>query len=99
MAGDVRRHRPSARAGEMSAADTRVLIVGAAGMLGHKVWEQLRGRYQVWATVRQASAPRLPLFADGHVLTGIDAEDIAALERVCTAVRPETIVNCVGLVK
>ena len=33
----------------------RVLILGATGMLGHKLWQAYRDRYEVWGTARTIS--------------------------------------------
>ena len=32
--------------------DIRVLLVGGTGMLGHKVWQTFRDRFDAWVTVR-----------------------------------------------
>jgi dTDP-4-dehydrorhamnose reductase len=79
----------------------RVLILGGAGMLGHKVWQTLRGRFDTWTTLR-ASMPEvaaLNLFDPRKTLAGIDAAAPDSLLHAFTAVRPSVVVNCIGIVK
>jgi dTDP-4-dehydrorhamnose reductase len=75
----------------------RVLILGAAGMLGHKVWQIFRDRFDCRAAVRS----RLPLelFDDDRVMAGIDAADFERVTRLIAKIRPEAVINCVGVVK
>jgi dTDP-4-dehydrorhamnose reductase len=75
----------------------RVLILGAGGMLGHKVWQIFRDRFDCRAAVRT----RLPLalFDDDRVMAGIDAADFERVTRLIAKIRPDVVVNCVGVVK
>ena len=75
----------------------RVLILGAGGMLGHKVWQIFRDRFDCRAAVRT----RLPLalFDDDRVMAGIDAADFERVTRLIAKIRPEAVINCVGVVK
>jgi dTDP-4-dehydrorhamnose reductase len=76
-----------------------VLILGGAGMLGHKMFQILRERLpDVWCTVREP-LPSVSLFAEGNVLTKLDAGDWPALERLLRDRRPRVIINCVGVIK
>jgi dTDP-4-dehydrorhamnose reductase len=75
----------------------RVLILGAGGMLGHKVWQIFRDRFDCRAAVRT----RLPLppFDDERVIDGFDAGDFDGVTRLFAKVQPEVVVNCIGVVK
>ncbi|HEX7679238.1 MAG TPA: SDR family oxidoreductase [Thermoanaerobaculia bacterium] len=75
----------------------RVLILGAGGMLGHKVWQIFRDRFDCRAAVRT----RLPLalFDDDRVMAGIDAADFERVTRLIAKIRPDAVINCVGVVK
>lgn len=81
---------------------TTVLVLGASGMLGNavlQVFAQSPG-YSVVGTVRSASALRLlPESVRGQVLVGVDVENLDSLARVLGQVRPQVVINCVGLVK
>ena len=77
----------------------RVLVLGGAGMLGHKVWQVFRARFDTWVTVRAATLPSPALFSAERTITGIVANEPEAVARACDAVRPTAIVNCIGVVK
>lgn len=83
---------------------TRVMILGGDGMLGHKVFMHL-ARRGVDAICTLRGAPRtgplakVPLFDGPNVLSGVDAMDLASLERLLGEHRPDVVVNCVGIVK
>lgn len=68
----------------------RVLLLGADGMLGHRLARTLRSRHELCVTTRAEGPP--PFF-------GVDARDAAALSRVFDAARPDAVVNTIGLVK
>lgn len=80
----------------------RILVLGASGMLGHAVLRYFsdRARHTVTGSVRsQAARDLLPAYVRDRVVVGIDVEDDASLTRLFTDVRPEVVINCVGLVK
>jgi len=88
----------------MKATNTtkRVLVLGATGMLGNAVlrlFAQSPG-YQVFGSVRSPAALRL-LSNDLHpsVIAGVDVEDIDSLTHLFAVVRPDVVINCIGLVK
>lgn len=77
------------------------LILGASGMLGHACL-RVAGREgdTVRGTVRSAAgAALLPGVWRNHLLAGVDAEDFATVERAVSEVRPDVVVNCIGVVK
>jgi dTDP-4-dehydrorhamnose reductase len=80
----------------------KVLILGATGMLGNTALRLFAGSRscETWGTARAATARQL--FAPGvqeRVVWGVDVEDIDGVMRVLLQVRPEVVINCVGLVK
>jgi dTDP-4-dehydrorhamnose reductase len=81
---------------------TTVLVLGASGMLGNavlQVFAQSPG-YAVVGTVRSASAQRLlPASVSDRVIAGVDVENLDSLVRVLGQVRPQVVINCIGLVK
>ena len=80
----------------------RVLVLGVTGMLGNAVFKVFDedGRLEVWGTLRSASADRLSAaFPRSRLAVGVDVLDQDALVEVMNRVRPDVIVNCVGLVK
>jgi len=80
----------------------RILILGAAGMLGHKLWQRLNARFDnVYATLRtsRASYARYGLFDNPRVLEHVDAMDHVLIESVLAKVRPTEVINCVAVTK
>lgn len=71
-------------------------------MLGSVVFSQLSGdkRYQVWGTLRNASGLRYFLAEKhSHLLSNVDVLDQDALVSALERVRPDVVINCVGLIK
>lgn len=79
----------------------RVLILGGTGMLGHRLWIELSPAHEAWVSVRGRAEDLsgLPGVDLGHVCSGVDVTDADALTQLFRTVRPEVVVNCVGLVK
>ena len=70
-------------------------------MLGHKVWQVCRDRFECWAAVRGEGIPpaERQTFPPDRTAAHVDAADFASVERVVTAVSPDVIVNGIGIVK
>lgn len=80
----------------------RVLILGAAGMLGHKVFQVLSPHHETWATFRGRNGlwNRFPIYAGcPRTLSDVDAQDLASVIRAFAVARPQAVVNCIGIVK
>jgi dTDP-4-dehydrorhamnose reductase len=70
-------------------------------MLGHTLWRVCRERTETRATVRAASLDVVAVEledVDGAV-PGIRAEEIGTVERALDNLRPNVVVNCIGVVK
>ena len=81
---------------------TKVLVLGATGMLGHamlRVFAASPG-YMAEGSARSAAGVRLlPGGLRAQVHTGVDVENFDALASLFGRVRPQVVVNCIGLVK
>lgn len=80
----------------------KVLVLGATGMLGNAVLRLLSvdPRYDVYGSVRSpASARRLPAELASRLVMGVDVENQDNLAAVLARVRPQAVINCIGLVK
>ena len=80
---------------------TRVLVLGGSGMLGHKLAQTLAPRFETWATVRSESlSPAVAEVLDeSHTLTGVDADRPDAIAAAVIRVKPDVVVNAIGIVK
>ncbi|MFM9107035.1 MAG: dTDP-4-dehydrorhamnose reductase family protein [Chloroflexota bacterium] len=79
----------------------RVMILGAGGMLGHRLWLSLKDGHDAIAVLRQDpfSRPWGALFDPDRTVSGADLRDDAALDDLFRRVRPEAVVNAAGLIK
>jgi len=82
----------------------KVVVLGGAGMLGHKMFQVLRERFTatfctVREDVRKPPFDRVELLHGGDVVPGVDVTDFSALDVVLSACRPEFVLNCVGVIK
>ena len=80
----------------------KVLVFGASGMIGSAMFRVLNAKkeWQVWGTLR--SADRKRFFSGGQqdkLVSGVDVEKYDELVRVFARVKPDVVVNCIGLTK
>ncbi|HEY8560609.1 MAG TPA: SDR family oxidoreductase [Pyrinomonadaceae bacterium] len=79
----------------------KILVIGASGMLGHKLVQCWRGKFDVWATLRGGhdSYARFGIFESKKIVEEVDAEDFETVARAIEKVRPDVIFNAVGVIK
>lgn len=82
----------------------KVLVLGADGMLGHKMFQTLRERFPATrGTLRTSKAdPRfagIELLQSDAMVEGVDVMDEGGLRRQIESFRPAVVVNCVGVIK
>jgi dTDP-4-dehydrorhamnose reductase len=79
----------------------RVLILGGAGMLGHKLYQTLRTRFDVRTTLRGTyrSYAELGIFEREEVVERIDAVNFDSIVDAFAKTKPDAVVNCIGVVK
>jgi dTDP-4-dehydrorhamnose reductase len=88
--------------GQGREVSTRILVLGATGMLGNAVFRLFAGSpgFEVTGTARSAGSGRLlPTALQGRLVAGVDVENPDALVQLFASVRPDVVVNCIGLVK
>ena len=82
----------------------RILILGGEGMLGHKVFQVLSRRFETLATFRSFNGlwRDYPMYADvdpGRTMGGVDAMDFDTVVRAFAQIRPDVVINCIGIIK
>lgn len=80
----------------------RILILGASGMLGHKLWQRLPQRFPgAYAVLRgpRDSYSRFGLYDGSNVVDNVDACNLEDLLRVIERIGPQVILNCIGVTK
>jgi dTDP-4-dehydrorhamnose reductase len=79
----------------------KVLILGASGMLGHKLWQVCAHQFDTYVTVRRGLAcyAWCELFDPARTVDDVSVQSIDSVVRAIAAMRPQVVVNCVGIVK
>lgn len=80
----------------------KILVLGASGMLGNAVYRTFATSpgFDVVGTIRGASSRiTLPEGAIGELISGVDVEQVDSLVTAFEKVRPDVVINCIGLVK
>ena len=98
----MRRTAPLHRFPMPTPASTRVLVLGATGMLGNAVLRLFADSpgIEVSGSARSAGLlPRLRADLRARVQVGVDVENPDALAGLLAAVRPQVVINAVGIVK
>ena len=77
----------------------RVLILGGGGMLGHKLCQLYRRRFDTWATVRLTTEALTgcDLLDPSRMLSGVDATRLPSVARAIAHVKPDAVINCIGV--
>jgi len=79
----------------------RILIFGGKGMLGHKLVQVLNDRFDVWTTIRGKldSLVKYNFYIKENILENVDILDSEQVKRSIEQVKPELVINCVGIIK
>jgi dTDP-4-dehydrorhamnose reductase len=86
----------------MDAQKRTVLVLGAGGMLGHMAMRVLSVNHTTFGTTRSSkdNQKKLSRFIQPEQwLENVDVRNLAQLENIVDHIRPDVIINCVGLVK
>ena len=80
----------------------KILVLGVSGMLGNAMFRVLseNAEIEVFGTARSSSAQRY--FApemSKKIIAGVDVENLDALTHVFAKVKPQVVINCIGLIK
>jgi len=78
-----------------------ILVLGGTGMLGHKVWQVLRCRFETHIAARSSHGAYadLGIFDADRWHADVEAGRFESLLPVVADVRPAAIVNCIGVIK
>ncbi|NOT13882.1 MAG: SDR family oxidoreductase [Methylococcaceae bacterium] len=80
----------------------KVLVLGASGMLGNAMMRILSENpdWQVFGTVRSTDINRFfPAQIAERLVSGIDVENHDSLIKIFARLRPDVVINCIGLIK
>ncbi len=79
----------------------RILILGATGMLGHKLIQVLSQQFDVYATVRHSTEAfgGHPVIDREGLLGNVGVENFDSVVRAIALSKPQYVINCIGIVK
>jgi len=80
----------------------KILVLGVTGMLGNTVyrWLSRDERYDAWGTARSSVANTgLSSKEVGKIILGTDVLDADGLVDALNEVKPDAVINCIGLIK
>lgn len=81
----------------------KILILGTSGMLGHTLFSEFakHSDLDVYATVRNNDLIKkfLPAHLLKSIIKNIDAESINSIHELIKKVKPEIVINCIGIIK
>lgn len=75
----------------------KIAVLGAAGMLGHKMYQQLYRAFPGAIGIVRRLPDRWPL--SGEIVSGVDAAEWDRFSATLRRVRPHFTVNCIGIIK
>lgn len=81
---------------------SKVLILGGSGMLGHKLFLHFskQANLEVFTTVRSNDLAKfIPNSSLSLVVSGVDAGDFPRIVEVLERIKPQVVINCIGIVK
>lgn len=79
----------------------KVLVLGGSGLLGHKLVHVFKSRFETSATFHGSFDKYrcIDVFDGVKVVENVDAENFESVERALAEIRPDTIVNAIGVTK
>lgn len=82
----------------------KIIILGADGMLGHKMFQVVRSRFDevfcaLHGNIDDDFHNKIPLFQEGNVIENFDVMDFNKVHETLCNLKPDYIINCIGIIK
>lgn len=79
----------------------KALILGGSGMLGHQLFRVMQRRLDAWVSIRTAAIPEAlrRFLAAKKTLGNVHADNFDSVVAAMARLRPDVVVNCIGIVK
>ena len=80
---------------------TKILVLGASGMLGHTLFKYLSSKdnLEVFGTFRDCNEDFFMHYEKKFLLNNIDASDLNSIEKNLLEIKPKIVINCIGVIK
>lgn len=81
--------------------NVKVLVIGATGMLGYSIFSNLSelSNFDVYGTVRNVKGLESFFPLTDKLIPNVDVKNFATLEKAVLGVKPDVVINCIGLIK
>lgn len=85
----------------MAKKSYKIIVLGASGMLGHKMFEILSKDNECYGTVTSFAKYKevFPKEYHSKIIDGVIADKIETVEKVVTQIKPDFVINCIGVIK
>lgn len=85
----------------MAKKSYKIIILGASGMLGHKMFEILSKQHECFGTVTSFTKyfDIFPKEYHSKIIEGVMADKFDTVEKVITQIKPDFVINCIGVIK
>ncbi|MBI5943847.1 MAG: SDR family oxidoreductase [Chloroflexi bacterium] len=79
----------------------RLLVLGATGMLGHRICRLLGERFEVWGAIRgeMHGFERYNFISQKQIIEHVDAQNLSTFRNALELVKPDAVINGIGIVK
>ncbi|MBC7429122.1 MAG: SDR family oxidoreductase [Bacteriovorax sp.] len=80
----------------------RILILGASGMIGHRMWATLSSDHETIGVLRRPALGDLALIPGislSNSVLSVEAHDLPKISKVIQDTKPDVVLNCIGIVK
>lgn len=81
--------------------NAKILILGAYGMLGHKLFQSLGKEYEIYATCRNIrfDLNEVRNFDSTRLIPNVTAENFHNVVSTVAMISPTVVINCIGITK
>lgn len=79
----------------------KILIIGGTGMLGHKLVQSLDAEFEIFTTVRNTfdDLKKIGFYNKDRTIENIDIFNFEYLREKIELLKPDVVINCVGIIK
>jgi len=79
----------------------KILILGAYGMLGHKLWQLLSNKHEVYASCREIRSDlnKAHNLDSTFLIPDVSVEDFNSIISSIATIKPHVVINCIGIIK
>lgn len=79
----------------------KIIILGATGMLGHKLMQALADKFLITGTMRGDASDLSdhPVFSGMKIIGNVRADDLGSVQKAIDTTEPDVVINCIGIVK